>query len=146
VNASGAWTSALLLCVLHVAQAAETAQAPDVAVTGKKVTAKDLEGSNPVAAIAKDDIMSMLTTGKPACKNGSVTARFEAPSSFVFVDESVPLDQLAARIRPIKDAGKISCFYVTATSYDKAVYARLNRELVDGMGVSLFWNEPDAKH
>ena len=146
MNATVVVAVAVLLGVSHVAGAAEPAKPSDVAVTGKKVTAKDLEGSKPVAAFAKDDIASFLSTGKPACKHGSVTARFEAPSSFVFVDETIPLDQLSARLKPIRDAGKISCFHVTAATYDKAVYSRLNSELVDGLGVSLFWNETEPGH
>jgi hypothetical protein len=145
MNARTALVVSMLLAALPAANATEPVPPSDITVTGKEVTAKDLEGSNPVATLSKEEIRAVTTTGKPACKNGSMTTRFDAPSSFSFADQAVPIDEFVKRVRKVKDAGKISCLHVIAAGYDKAVYAQLSHELVDGMGVSLFWDETEPK-
>jgi hypothetical protein len=143
-----AWSVGTLILAFGALQpvfAVEPVKNDNLTVSGKKVTPKDLAGSDPVASFSKEDIMSVVTTGKPACKNGTLTAGFESPSTFVFADDRVPLDQLRERLKALKDAGKVSCFQVASQTYDRAVYDRLSHDLVDQLGLSIFWNKPAAK-
>lgn len=132
--------ASLLFLAALVAHAEGKNTSEDVVVTGKKISKEDLAESHPVAAFAKEEIMSLVTTGKPACKNGSVGAEFDGVK-FRLGDEEFTTDQLLERLAQLKNEQEVSCFHVKARQYDKNTYQHLEKTLVDQKQISLFWDE-----
>jgi len=132
---------AILLCLGFAAYAADQKDSkPDIVVRGKAVTKDELDQGQPVAAFAKDEILAVVTKGKPACKNGTGGADFDG-TVFSSDGEKFTTDELLARLHQLKSEQKISCFRVRAHRYDKLVYKRLEHVLVDENQISLFWDE-----
>ena len=112
----------------------------DVVVKGKQISKEEIGDSQPVAALSKEEIVAVVSTGRPACKNGSVGAAFDG-EKFRSGDEDFTADQLVERLSQLKETKKISCFHVQARHYDKVMYQLLEKKLVDQRQISLFWDE-----
>ena len=130
----------LLLTVFSSSPAAEKDPTSDLVVRGSAISKEEVDRGDPVATWAKDEILAVVRTGKPACRNGSVGASFDA-GKFSSGGETFTLDQTVERLRELKGLGKVSCFRVQARHYDKLVYLKLQKALVDENQISLFWDE-----
>lgn len=136
-------TAFLAIFFLAPAFAQEDKAASDITVTGKQVTAEDLKDSKKVMSIPKSEIMAFMSAGKPACKQGTTTAKFEAATGLSLDGGAVSADDLIRRAVALKDAGKISCLRIVSHDYDGATFDKLDKALVVPHEISIFWAEPD---
>ena len=109
-------------------------------VTGKAVSKEEMDKSAPVATFSKDEIVSVIQTGKPACRNGNVSASFDG-KTFSSGGENFSFDELVTRMHALKEDGKVSCFHLRARRYDRKIFKELERALVNENQISLFWDE-----
>jgi hypothetical protein len=112
----------------------------DVKFVGTRIDPSELEDTDQTAMIATAELPYFLKHKKLECKQGALSAKFGRDTGFTFDDGTFTLDDVLVELAERRKRGEISCFYVTATEYDKSVFDRLKVAMEGG---SLFWNEPE---
>ena len=113
----------------------------DIRFSGKKVDSSELEDSEPRQIIGKDELASVFAGKGLECKQGAIRAGYARASGFVFDDGVVPADEVIAEVKRRRVEGRLSCFFVESTEYDRAVFDGLANAIGTG---SIAWNDPPA--
>ncbi len=133
----------LLVCCAVLFSAAAPAQdvpADKVVIKGKRISAEELKGSDPVASMTREEMMALVTKRK-ACANGTQEVGFAA-GSLQLDGAALDVPAVVDAITPRAKKKKLSCLRVVSAEYDRATFDRLKDALVDPLGVSLMWDKP----
>lgn len=119
----------------------------EIVVRGSKLTpeqAASLENGRSSMSVTPAEMMNMLKTGEPSCKDGAFLVGFDA-GKFLLEGASIEAAQVVEIVKRIKSEQKLSCLWVDSSSYDRASFDALDKALVGPLKVSLFWPELDGK-
>jgi hypothetical protein len=120
--------------------AAQDVPADKVVIKGKRMTPEELERSDPVASLTREELMAAVTKRK-RCANGTQEVGFSA-GSFQLGDTALDASALVEAITPRARKKKLSCLRVVSAEYDRASFKQLGDALVEPLGVSLMWDKP----
>lgn len=137
---------AMLLCAA-LPSLADDKSDKDIVVRGSRLTPEQeasLGKGRSSMSVTPNEMMNMLKTGEPTCKDGAFVVGFDA-GKFLVEGASFEAAQVIDIVKRIKTEQKLSCLWVDSSSYDRASFDALNDALVGPLKVSLFWPERNGK-
>lgn len=137
----------LLLMSIGAVAAADDAKAPvpktrDAKPTGATSASAAVAANNipeELVFLAKAEADAVIATGKPACAKGRMVLTFQPDQGFLEEGATFRVEEVGFAVGEAARAGKLSCLFIQAEAYDRAMFEKLRDDYAAPNGVSLMW-------